>query len=47
MSIIETLFTGASAILIGIVLGFIIAGIIGVVVWGLVGLRNRMKKDEE
>lgn len=46
MNIIETLFTGASAILIGIFLGFIIAGIIGVIVWGLVGLRNRMKKEE-
>lgn len=47
MNIIESLFTGASAILIGIVLGFIIAGIIGVVVWGLVGLRNRMKNEDE
>lgn len=47
MDIINTLFTGAAAIVVGVILGFIIAGIIGLIVWGLVVLRDRMKKNEE
>jgi hypothetical protein len=48
MDIVNTLFTVTGAVIIGIVLGFIIAGIIGVVVLGIIKIRDRdssAKKD--
>ena len=43
MGIISTLFTGAYAVFIGIFLGFIIAGVIGIIVYGIVKLRDRFR----
>lgn len=48
MDIVNTLFTVTGAVIIGIVLGFIVAGIIGVVVLGIIKIRDRdhsAKKD--
>jgi hypothetical protein len=44
MDIISTIFTATGAVIIGIVLGFIIAGIIGVIVYGIIKIRDRNKK---
>ena len=41
--ILSTLFTGIGAIVIGIFLGFIIALIIGAVVYGIINLRDRWR----
>ena len=41
---IEYIFTGIGAIVIGIFLGFIIALIIGAVVYGIIKLRDRMEE---
>ncbi|MEN6330180.1 MAG: hypothetical protein ABFC91_07810 [Methanobacteriaceae archaeon] len=41
MDIVNTLFTVTGAVIIGIVLGFIIAGIMGVVVLGILKVRDR------
>ncbi len=46
MGIISTLFTGVGALIVGILLGFIIALIIGATVYGIVKLRERLKKEE-
>ncbi len=43
MGVISSLFNGAFAILIGIFLGFVIAGIIGVIVWGIITLRDKIR----
>jgi len=43
MGILSSLFTGFFAVIVGIFLGFIVAGIIGVIVWGIVTLRNRLR----
>ena len=45
MGIINTLFTGIGALFIGILLGFIIAGIIGAIIYGIVKLRERLQKE--
>ncbi|MCE5213160.1 MAG: hypothetical protein LLF83_00360 [Methanobacterium sp.] len=47
MDIINTLFTVTGAVIIGIILGFIIAGIIGVVVLGIIRIRNRDNYTEK
>jgi hypothetical protein len=44
MDIINTLFDGTVAVAIGIILGLIIAGIIGVIVLGIVTARKRLKR---
>ncbi len=41
MDILNTLFTVTGAVIIGIILGFIVAGIIGVVVLGIIRIRDR------
>jgi hypothetical protein len=43
MGFFSTLFTGAAAIVVGIILGLIIAGIFGFIIYGLVKLRDRNK----
>ena len=43
MAFFSTLFTGAAAIVVGIILGLIIAGIIGFIIYGLVKFRDRNK----
>ncbi len=45
MGIINTLFTGIGALFIGILLGFIIAGIIGAIIYGIVKLRERLQDE--
>ncbi|MBZ2166869.1 hypothetical protein [Methanobacterium spitsbergense] len=45
MGIINTLFTGIGALFIGILLGFIIAGIIGAIIYGIIKLRERLQKE--
>jgi hypothetical protein len=47
MDIVNTLFTVTGAVIIGIVLGFIIAGIIGVVVLGIIKIRDRDHSAEK
>ena len=37
------IFTGVSVLIIGIVLGFIIAGVIGIVIYGIIKVRDRNK----
>jgi hypothetical protein len=44
MDIISTIFTATGAVIIGIVLGFFIAGIIGVLVLGIIKVRDRNKQ---
>ena len=44
MDIISTIFTATGAVILGIVLGFFIAGIIGVIVYGIIKIRDRNKK---
>lgn len=41
MGIISTLFTGVGAVIIGIFLGFVVALIIGAIVYGIIKLRER------
>jgi hypothetical protein len=43
MGFFSTLFTGAAAIFIGIILGLILAAVVGFIVYGLVKLRDRNK----
>ena len=45
MGIINTLFTGIGALFVGILLGFIIAGIIGAIIYGIIKLRERLQKE--
>jgi hypothetical protein len=45
MDIINTLLDGTVAVAVGIVLGFIIAGIIGVTVLGIITARKRLRKE--
>ena len=48
MDIVNTIFTVTGAVIIKVVLGFIIAGIVGVVVLGIIKIRDRdnsAKKD--
>jgi len=40
---ITALFTGISVIIIGIILGFIIAGVIGIIIYGIIKIRDRNK----
>jgi hypothetical protein len=40
---INTVFTGVGAIVIGIVLGFLIAGLIGIIIYGIIKIRDRNK----
>ena len=40
---INTVFTGIGAIIIGIILGFLIAGIIGIIIYGIIKIRDRNK----
>ncbi|MGZ4857506.1 MAG: hypothetical protein ACXVH2_10230 [Methanobacterium sp.] len=47
MGIISTIFTAIEAVIVGIVLGYIIAGIIGVIVLGIVTIRDRNKKKDK
>jgi len=44
MDIISTIFSAIEVLVIGIVLGFIIAGIIGVIVLGIIKIRERIKR---
>lgn len=44
MDIISTLFDGVVAVAVGIFLGLIIAGVIGVIVLGIVTARKRLKR---
>jgi preprotein translocase subunit Sss1 len=41
MGILNTLFTGVTAIAVGILLGFIVAGILGFIIYGIVKLKER------
>jgi hypothetical protein len=43
MAILDTLFTGITAIAVGIFLGFIIAGILGSIVYGIIKLKERLQ----
>ena len=45
MGIINTLFTGIGALFIGILLGFIIAGVIGVIIYAIIKLRERLQNE--
>ena len=47
MGIISTLFTGVGALIVGILLGFLIALIIGAIIYGIVILRDRRRKKQE
>jgi hypothetical protein len=40
---LNALFTGIGAVIIGIVLGFLIAGVIGIIVYGIIKIRDRNK----
>ncbi len=40
---IAAVFTGISVLVIGIVLGFIIAGVIGIIIYGIIKVRDRNK----
>ena len=40
---LNALFTGIGAIIIGIVLGFLIAGLIGIIIYGIIKIRDRNK----
>ena len=46
MGIISTLFTGVGAVIIGIFLGFLVALIIGAIVYGIIKLRERWQRKE-
>jgi Na+-driven multidrug efflux pump len=45
--IISTLFTGVGAVIIGIFLGFVVALIIGAIIYGIVKLRERWQKQKK
>jgi len=45
MGFFSTLFTGAAAIVIGIILGLLIAAAVGFIIYGLVKLRDRNKNN--
>jgi len=45
MDIISTIFIAIEALVIGIVLGFIIAGVIGVIILLLINIRDRIKRE--
>ena len=38
---INAIFTGIGAIIIGIVLGFLIAGLIGIIIYGIIKIRRQ------
>jgi hypothetical protein len=40
---LNIVFTSIGAILIGIILGFLIAGLIGIIVYGIIKIRDRNK----
>jgi hypothetical protein len=44
MGIISTIFTAIEALVIGVFLGFIMAGIIGVIVLGIIKIKDRIKR---
>jgi hypothetical protein len=45
MAILDTLFTGIAAIAVGIFLGFVIAGILGFIVYGIIKLKERLQNQ--
>ena len=45
MDILSALFTGIGAIIVGIILGFSLAALIGVIALGIIKIRDRNKKN--
>jgi hypothetical protein len=47
MAILDTIFTGITAVAVGIFLGFIIAGILGSIIYGIIKLKERWQNKSK